>query len=203
MKWRIDDLPLYYKRTAGNSLKVDTLLTQQLNDGLRAQFGRRTIKEVVSDDRAQIMTALNKRADNSAKSLGIKVIDVRIKRIDLPEEVSNAVYERMRAERERVAKEHRSEGRAKAEAIRANADAQATVIVAGAKADANKLRAMGDQLAARVYANAYSKDAEFYAFMRSLYAYNASFSNKNDILVITPDSQYIQYFNYPNGKTKQ
>ena len=203
VKWRISDLPLYYKRTAGDSQKVDTLLTQQLNDGLRAQFGRRTIKEVVSDDRAQIMTALNKRADSSAKNLGIEVIDVRIKRIDLPEEVSNAVYERMRAERERVAKEHRSEGRAQAEAIRTNADAQATVIVAGAKADANKLRAAGDQTAAKIYADAYSKDAEFYTFMRSLSAYNASFAQKNDILVLTPDSQFFQYFNYPNGVKKQ
>lgn len=200
VKWRIDNLPLFYKRTAGNVERINTLLTQQLNDGLRAQFGRRTIREVVSDDREQIMTSLNKRADTSANGLGINVIDVRIKRIDLPEEVSNAVYDRMRAERERVAKEHRSEGRAKAEAIRAKADAEASIIVAGAKADANKERASGDQSAATIYADAYSKNPGFYAFLRSLQAYNQAFSNKKDILVLTPDSEFFQYFNYPSGK---
>lgn len=200
VKWRISNLSLYYKRTGGDAQKVGVLLDQQLNDALRAQFGRRTIQEVVSDDRAQIMTALNKRADDTAQSLGIDVIDVRIKRIDLPEEVSNAVYERMRAEREQSAKKHRSEGKAKAEAIRAQADAEATIIVAGAKAEANETRAIGDQLAAKIYADAYSKNVEFYAFLRSMNAYNASFSNKNDILVVTPDSAFFQYFNYPRGK---
>jgi len=202
VKWRIADLPLYYKRTAGDPSKVGVLLEQQLNDALRAQFGRRSIKEVVSDDRAEIMTALNKRADQSAQSLGIDVIDVRIKRIDLPEEVSNAVYERMRAERERVAKEHRSEGKAKSEAIRAQADAQATVIVAGAKKSANKLRANGDKEAAKIYAESYSKEPEFYAFMRSLHAYGESFRDKKDVLILTPDSNFFQYFNYPKGKKK-
>lgn len=206
VKWKIADLPLYYRRTAGNAARVSTLLSQQLNDALRAQFGRRNIREVVSDDREQIMSALNQRADSSAQDLGIEVVDVRIKRIDLPEEVSSAVYDRMRAERERVAREHRSQGKAQAEAIRAQADAQAAVIVAGAKAQANEMRAEGDQLAAKTYADAYSKNPEFYAFLRSLQAYNASFANKDDILVLTPDSQFFRYFNYSkmgNGKDSQ
>lgn len=195
VKWRINDLPLYYKRTNGNIQKVNTLLSQQLNGALRAQFGRRTIKEVVSDEREQIMHALSKKAAKTASSLGIQVVDVRIKRIDLPEEVSNAVYERMRAERERVAKEHRSEGRAKAEAIRAQADAEAAVIVANANATAQGLRAEGDAGAGKIYIAAYSKDATFYNFMRSLQAYTAAFSNKNDVLLLSPQGAFFQYFN--------
>jgi modulator of FtsH protease HflC len=199
VKWKISDLPLYFKRTAGNVQTINTLLSQQLNDALRAQFGRRTIKDVVSDEREQIMTALNSRADASAASLGIQIVDVRIKRIDLPEEVSNAVYDRMRAERERVAKEHRSEGRAKAEAIRAQADADAEVIIANARAQGNVFRAQGDAKAGKIYVEAYSKNPEFYAFLRSLQAYMQSFSHKSDILVLTPESQFFQYFNYQKG----
>jgi membrane protease subunit HflC len=199
VKWKISNVPLYYKRTSGNAERVSTLLTQQLNDSLRAQFGRRKIRDVVSDDREQIMSALNQKADLSAKKLGIEVVDVRIKRIDLPEEVSNAVYERMRAERERVAKEHRSQGKAKAEAVRALADAEATIIVAKAKAKGNELRAEGDSQSSKIYSDAYSRDSEFYAFLRSLQAYSQSFVNKQDILVITPDSQFFKYFNNPSS----
>jgi len=196
VKWRINDLALYYTRTGGDPQQANLLLEQQLNDGLRAQFGRRTISEVVSDDRATIMDTLGKQANDTAQRLGIKVVDVRIKRIDLPAEVSSAVFERMRAERERVATEHRSTGKANAEGIRANADADVTVIVATASAQAAAIRAQGDGQAAKIYADAYSKDADFFAFLRSLQAYKAVFSKpQNNLLVLKPDGQFFKYFN--------
>jgi len=194
VKWKIGDLPLYFTRTSGDERQARILLEQQLNDSLRAQFGRRTITEVIADDRTTIMNALLEQADETAKNLGIDVIDVRIKRIDLPEEVSNAILEQMRAERQKVASQHRSQGKADAEAIRATADAEATVIVATAKAEGSRLRGQGDGLAARIYGDAYSKDANFYAFYRSLEAYKESFKNKQDILVLKPDSQFFKYF---------
>ncbi len=199
-KWRIADLARYFTSTGGNELRAETLLEQKLNDGLRAQFGKRNISEVVSGERTDIMETLQQQANASAKSLGIKVIDVRIKRIDLPDEVSSAVYERMRAERERVATEHRAEGKSKAEAIRANADAKVTVILATARSHAKKVRGKGDAQAARIYANAYSKDADFFAFYRSLIAYRHSFAKRRDMLVLKPDSQFFRYFNDAEGK---
>lgn len=194
VKWRIRDLPLYYTRTGGNEQQAANLLQQQLNDSLRAEFGRRTIQEVVSDDRTEIMAALLKQADLSAEKLGISVVDVRIKQIDLPSQVRSAVFNRMRAERERVATENRSEGKATAEAIRANADANVTVTIAKAKANAAKIRAEGEAKAAAIYAEAFNKDPKFYAFYRSLNAYQNAFNNKNDILVLRPDSQFFEYF---------
>lgn len=193
-KWRIQDLALYFTRTGGKEQQTQILLEQQLNDGLRAEFGRRTIKDVISDDRAAIMDTLRNQANSTAKRLGLIVVDVRIKRIDLPPEVSSAIFDRMRAERERVATEHRAQGRARAEAIRANADANATVTVAQAKSDAARIRGEGDATAAQVYADAYNKDPNFYSFYRSLHAYKSIFSTKDDILVIKPDSQFFKYF---------
>ncbi len=195
VKWRISNPVLYYTRTSGNATKAQILLEQQLNDGLRAEFGRRTIAEVIADDRASIMDALNQQANQSAKTLGLQIVDVRIKRIDLPAEVSAAIFDRMRAERARVATEHRAQGRANAEAIRANADAQATIIVATTKADAMRIRGEADAQAAQIYAAAYNKDPSFYAFYRSLIAYKKSFASKQDILVLRPDSQFFKYFN--------
>ncbi len=194
-KWRITNLALYFTRTGGNIQQAQKLLEQQLNDGLRAEFGRRTISEVVSDDREGIMTRLRLQADKGARGLGLSIIDVRIKRIDLPNEVSAAVYQRMRAERERIATEHRAEGKAKAEAIRAQADANAVIIVATAKTDAAHARAEGDMQAAQIYADAYSRDANFYAFYRSLQAYKKTFANKSDIIVLPTDSAFLKYFN--------
>lgn len=195
VKWRIDNLPLYYTRTGGDPTQTNLLLEQQLNDGLRAQFGRRTISEVVSDDRTSIMDALSKQANETAQRLGISVVDVRIKRIDLPSEVSTAVFERMRAGRERVATEHRATGKANAEAIRANADAEATVTIATANAQAANIRSQGDAQAAKIYTDAYGKDVSFFAFLRSLTAYKAIFApNQNNILVLKPDGQFFKYF---------
>ena len=199
-KWRIDDLPLYYTTTSGNEARAQTLLEQKLNDGLRAQFGKRGISEVVSGERSDIMQTLQQQANASAKSLGIKVIDVRIKRIDLPDEVSSAVYDRMRAERERVATEHRAEGKAKAEVIRASADAKVTVILATSRSESKKIRGEGDAQAAKIYADAYNRDADFFAFYRSLLAYQQSFAKHRDMLVLRPDSQFFRYFNDAEGK---
>lgn len=201
VKWRINDLPLYYTRTGGGiEAQAEKLLRRQLDNALRAEFGRRTISEVVSDDRDDIMNSLRAEANKSAENLGLTVIDVRIKRIDLPEDVSGAVYARMRAEREQAARKIRSEGQADAEALRAQADAEALVTVATAQAEANTVRAQGDAVAAKIYADAYNKDKDFYAFYRSLLAYKSSFKNKQDFMLINPNSQFFKYFNDAKGQ---
>ncbi len=202
IKWRITDLSMYYQRALG---QAHTLLEQQLNDALRMEFGRRTINEVISDDRASIMEKLRELSNANAQNLGISIIDVRIKRIDLPEEVSAAIFEQMRAEREKAAGEHRANGKSAAEAIRANADANVTIIVASAKADAARIRAEGDMTAAKLYADAYTKDAAFYSFYRSLIAYKNTFASKQDLIILKPDSHFFKYFrnestNYKIGK---
>jgi membrane protease subunit HflC len=203
VKWRVNNLPVYYTRTNGDSHAAEVLLEQQINDGLRAQFGRRTIKEVVANERADIMELLRKKANQRAAELGIDVVDVRLKGIDLPDEVSAAVFERMRAERERVAAEHRSEGKAQAEAIRAQADANVTITLAKAKSEAIKLRGEGDAQAAKIYASAYNKDPKFYSFYQSLLAYGSAFKDKKDILVLSPDSQFFKYFNNIQGSATE
>lgn len=202
VKWRISNLALYFTRTSGNPNQASVLLEQQINDSLRAEFGRRKINEVISDDRVNIMDALNKQANDTAQKLGINVVDVRIKRIDLPTEVSTAVFERMRAERERVATEHRSTGKAQAEAIRAQADANATITVATAKEAAARIRSEGDALAAKIYADAYNQNSQFFAFYRSLDAYRKVYdkNNPNNILVLRPDSEFFKYFNNESGQ---
>ncbi len=203
VKWRITNLASYFTSTSGDSAQAEQLLTQQINGALRAQFGQRDIPDVVSDARSEIMSALSKSANVGAASLGIQVIDVRIKAIDLPDEVSSAVFNRMRAERTRVAAQHRSEGQAQAEAIQATADADATVIVAKANEQAAQLMAEGDKEAGKIYTQAYSKDPNFYAFYKSLQAYRQSFSNSNNnILVLSPNSDFFKYFNNPSGNNK-
>ncbi|MCD6044923.1 MAG: hflC [Gammaproteobacteria bacterium] len=203
VKWRIRNVPQFYKTTGGSIQNTDQLLEQQLNDALRAEFGRRTINEVVSDDRASIMQALNQKANEGAQKLGIDVVDVRIKGIDLPPEVSGSVFARMRAEREKVATELRAKGHAEGEAVRAKADAEATVIVATARKEANDIRAEGDGRAAKIYADAYTQDESFYSLYRSLEAYRRTFSNPKDIIVVTPQSQFFDYFNHSSkGATK-
>lgn len=198
VKWRIDDLGRYYKSTSGLSSNAAQLLVQQVNSSLRAEFGNRTIPEVVSDDRSQIMQSLRQAANKSAAPLGIEVIDVRIKTIDLPDEVSVAVFNRMRAERERVASEHRAEGKSAAAAIRAKADADVTVIKATALQQAAQLKANGDKVAAKIYADAYNKNPTFYAFYRSMLAYQETFK-KHDVLVLSPRSEFFKYMNSSAG----
>ncbi len=193
VKWRIVDFPTYYLRTSGSVDNARALLKQKVNNGLRTEFGNRTIKEIVSGDRSTIMQKALESAASSRADLGIEVVDVRIKAINLPTEVSNSIYERMRAERTAVAKEHRSQGQEQAEIIRATIDAKVTVMLAEAQKHAFTVRGEGDALAAQVYSDAYQKDAEFYSFYRSLEAYEKSFSSKNDIMVVKPDSDFFQY----------
>lgn len=193
VKWRIVDFPTYYLRTSGSVDNARALLKQKVNNGLRTEFGNRTIKEIVSGDRAMIMTKALESAKSSRADLGIEVVDVRIKAINLPTEVSNSIYDRMRAERTAVAKEHRSQGQEQAEIMRATIDAKVTVMLAEAQKQAFTVRGEGDALAAKVYATAYEKDAEFYGFYRSLEAYEKSFSSKNDIMVVKPDSDFFRY----------
>ena len=193
VKWRIADLAKYYKSTGGNFTRAKVLLQQQVNGSLRAQFGRRTISAVVSDQRSAIMLTLRHEADQSAAPLGVKVIDVRIKAIDLPTEVSSAVFSRMRAERQRVAAEHRAHGKSLAEAIRAKADAEVTVTIAKANQQAAQLRANGNKQAAQIYAQAYNDDPKFYAFYRSLQAYQNTFRKRSDVMVLSPHSRFFKY----------
>jgi len=195
-KWRIDNIPLYYTRTGGDSDQAKLLLQQKINDGLRAEFGRRALSDVISDAREEIMKKLQTEANNSARDLGIKIVDVRIKRIDLPAEVSASVFERMRAERELVAAKHRFDGKAAAEQIQAEADGKASVIIASAQAQAAKIRSEGEAQAAKIYADAYGKDPEFYEFYRSLEAYRAIFKNNDqNVIVLKPDNAFFKYFN--------
>jgi membrane protease subunit HflC len=197
-KWRIVDFSTYYLRTTGSIDNARALLKQKVNNGLRTEFGSRTIKEIVSGDRDAIMEKALVSAKSSREDLGIEVIDVRIKAINLPAEVSVSIYERMRAERTAVAKEHRSQGQEQSEIIRSTIDAKVTIMLATAQKNAQEIRGEGDALAAKVYADSYGQDAEFFNFFRSLEAYEASFSSKNDILVVKPDSDFFNYLK--NGK---
>lgn len=192
-KWRIVDFSTYYLRTSGSIENARALLKQKINNGLRTEFGSRTIKEIVSGDRDAIMAKALESAESSKEDLGIEVIDVRVKAINLPTEVSNSIYDRMRAERTAVAKEHRSKGQEQSEIIKATIDAKVTVMLANAQKEAFEIRGEGDALAAKVYADAYKKDAEFFTFYRSLQAYENSFNSKNDIMVVKPDNDFFHY----------
>ena len=193
VKWRIVNFSTYYLRTSGSIDNARALLKQKVNNGLRTEFGTRTITEIVSGDRDGIMAKALESAASSREELGIEVIDVRIKAINLPTEVSNSIFERMRAERTAVAKEHRSQGQEQSEIIRATIDAKVTVMLATAQKNAFEIRGDGDALAAKVYADSYGKDAEFYSFYRSLQAYETSFNSKSDIMVVKPDSDFFHY----------
>lgn len=195
VKWRISDVAQFYRSTGGSDAKTARLLAERTNTGLRNEFGKRTVKEVVSGERAEIMEKLSKVADQNANELGVEVIDVRIKQIDLPPEVSESVYGRMRAGRERVARDLRAKGAEAAERIRADADRQRTVILADAFGEAEKLRGGGDAKATEVFAKAYEQNAEFYAFYRRVSAYPTVFGGGTDILVLDPSSDFFQYFN--------
>ncbi|HEC18575.1 MAG TPA: protease modulator HflC [Gammaproteobacteria bacterium] len=194
VKWRIKDVANYYTATGGDAVTANLRLSQIIKDGLRGEFAKRTIKEAVSGERQEIMTLITKQANAEAEQFGIKIVDVRIKRIDFPPEISDSVFRRMRAERERVAKDLRSRGAESAEKIRAEADRQRTVIIADAFRDAERIRGEGDAAATEIYAKAYGKDLEFYSLYRSLNAYKRTFSSKEDVLVIEPDSEFFKYF---------
>ncbi|MGY1490657.1 protease modulator HflC [Methylobacillus pratensis] len=193
IKWRIVDPAKYYVSVKGDELQAERRLSQTVNDGLRAEFGKRTIHEVVSGERSKIMEILRQRADRDSRQMGIQVLDVRLRRVDLPQEVSESVYQRMEAERKRVANELRSRGAGEAEKIRADADKQREVIIAEAFSEAQKIKGEGDAKAAEVYSQAYSKNPEFYAFYRSLDAYRNSFKSKSDVMVLDPGSDFFKY----------
>lgn len=201
-KWKISDLPLYYQRTGAFVNRAQMLLQQKINDALRAAIGNHTIKEIISGERMNIMDLLKEQANIGAKTLGIRVMDVRILAIDLPQEVRESVYQRMASEREQVAAKHRSQGKAQAESIRADADARVAVTLARAKAKTQKVRAQGDMEAAGIYTKAYSKDPKFYEMYRSLEAYREVFRNKDTIMVLRPNSQFFKYFIQGKAKAK-
>ncbi|HEY9198033.1 MAG TPA: protease modulator HflC [Gammaproteobacteria bacterium] len=198
VKWRIDDVTRFYTAVGGDELQARLRLDQIIKDGMRGEFSKRTINEVVSGERGQVMKVLTGNASQQAKELGITIIDVRIKRIDLPADVNSAVYRRMEAERTRVAKDFRSRGFEASERIRADADRQREVMLAEAYRDAERVRGEGDARSAEIYASAFEKNADFYAFYRSLHAYRASFGS-NDLLVIEPDSEFFKYFKGEQG----
>lgn len=193
IKWRIVDPNLYYISVGGDEARARTRLSQTVNAGLREEFGKRLVHDVISGERDKIMDQMREKADIDARRIGVQIVDVRLKRVELPEEVSGAVYSRMEAERKRVANELRSEGAAEAEKIRADADRQREVIVAEAYRDAQKIKGEGDAKAAAAYAEAFGKNPEFYAFYRSLEAYRGSFANKSDVLVVEPSSDFFKY----------
>ena len=194
VKWRINDVANYYTATGGDALTTNLRLSQIIKDGLRGEFAKRTIQEAISGERAEIMDIITEVGNKEAQAFGIEIVDVRIKRVDFPPEISDSVYNRMRAERQRVAKDLRSHGAEAAEKIKAEADRQRTVILADAYRDAEKIRGEGDAAATDIYAKAYGKDVEFYSLYRSLNAYKKSFSHKSDMLVIEPDSEFFKYF---------
>ncbi|RUO56486.1 protease modulator HflC [Pseudidiomarina homiensis] len=201
VKWRISDFATYYLSTnGGNQAQAEALLTRRVNSGLRAEFGSRTIKEIVSGERDNLMREALIRGADSAQELGIEVIDVRVMQINLPTEVSQSIFQRMRAEREAVAREHRSEGREQAEFIRADVDARVTVMLADAERQSRQLRGEGNAEAAGIYAEAYQQDPEFFQFLRSLQAYETSFARGNDVIVLEPDSDFFKYLKNISGE---
>ncbi|NTV95641.1 MAG: protease modulator HflC [Thiobacillus sp.] len=202
VKWRIFDVQKFYVSFAGDEQRALNRLAQTVNDGMRAEFGKRTVHDVVSGERDDIMEKLRASADIDARRFGVQVMDVRIKRVELPSEVSESVYRRMEAERKRVANELRSTGSAEAEQIRADADKQREVIIAEAYRDAQKLKGDGDAKAAAIYAAAYTKNPEFYAFYRSMESYKASFKDKSDVMVLQPNSDFFRYMKSPRGTAK-
>ena len=200
VKWRIVDVVQYYISVGGDEARTRIRLAQTVNDNLRAEFGKRTIHEVVSGERDRVMDLMREKVDADARKIGVQVLDVRIKRVDLPQEVSEAVYRRMEAERKRVANELRSLGFAESEKIRADADRQREVIVAEAYRDAQRIKGQGDARAAATYAQAFQQNPEFYAFYRSLEVYRQSLKTKSDVLVLDPSSDVFKYLKSPSGK---
>ncbi len=201
IKWRIKDVDTYYRTTSGDERLAADRLGQRVADGLRNQFGRRTLHDVVSGQRDELMAELKTTINESANTLlGIEVVDIRVKRIDFPPEVSQSVFARMAADREKEAREYRAQGKEQSEVIKADADRQKVVLEANAFRDAERLRGEGDAKAAAIYASAYNKDPEFYAFTRSLNAYKKSFSGKEDLMVLDPKSDFFRYLNDPQGK---
>ena len=202
VKWRIVDVKQYYVSVQGDESLARVRLTQAVNGSLREEFGKRTIHEVVSGERDKIMDLMREKADQTSREIGVQVLDVRLKRVDFTPEISESVYGRMQAERKRVANELRSTGFAEAEKIRADADKQRQVVIAEAYRDAQRLKGDGDAKASAIYARAFERNPEFYAFYRSLEAYRQSFRNKADLLILEPTSEFFKYLKSPAGRAK-
>ena len=198
--WRIDDVRRFYTAVMGDERNARQRLEQIVKDGMRGLFSKRTVNEVVSGERSTIMKALVADASTQAEEIGIQIVDIRVKRVDLPAEVSNSVFRRMQAERARVAKEFRSQGAEEAEKIRADADRQRQVLIAEAYSEAEQIRGQGDATAAEVYAKAYGADEDFYAFFRSMQAYRQSFDSGNDMMLLEPEGEFFEYFSGAKGK---
>lgn len=199
-KWRVSNPAQFFRSTGGSVSRTSRLLSERINTSLRDEFGKRTIQEVVSEDRSELMAQLNREIDLKVNELGVEVIDVRVKKIDLPPEVSESVYSRMRAERERVASDLRAKGAEAAERIQADADRQRTVTLADAYKESEQYRGEGDAKAADIYAQAYGKDPDFYAFYRSLNAYRSAFGGNGDMMVLKPDSEFFRFFRSQSGE---
>ncbi|GFO71989.1 membrane protease subunit HflC [Bathymodiolus japonicus methanotrophic gill symbiont] len=194
VKWRIGDVTTFYTSVAGDTYQANVRLDQIIKDAFRSQFSKRDIKELVSTDRRAVREALIANTASAAANLGIEIVDVQVKRIDLPKEVSQSVYSRMEAERARVAREFRSQGSEAAERVRADADKQKEIILANAYRDAEVAKGQGDATASEIYAKAYGEDIEFYAFYRSMAAYKETFANSGNLMVTEPDSDFFKYF---------
>jgi modulator of FtsH protease HflC len=197
VKWRVIDVRQYYVSVRGDPTAAEARISQTVNDALRAEFAKRTVHDVVSGERQQIMDTVADKVDKDVKNIGVEVVDVRLKRVDLVPEISSDVYRRMESERKRVANELRSTGSAEGEKIKADADRQKQVIVAEAYRDAQRIKGEGDAQAARIYAEAYGRNAEFYSFYRSLEAYRAALRNKGDVMVLEPSSDFFKYLKSP------
>ena len=197
VKWRVIDVRQYYVSVRGDSVAAEARISQTVNDALRAEFAKRTVHDVVSGERDKIMETVADKVDKDVKGIGVEVVDVRLKRVDLVPEISSDVYRRMESERKRVANELRSTGTAEGEKIKAEADRAKQVIVAEAYRDAQRIKGEGDAQAARIYAEAFGKNPEFYSFYRSLEAYRASLRNKSDVMVLEPSSDFFKYLKSP------
>lgn len=194
VKWRVLDVEQFYKSVGGNEGAAVARLKQTINDGLRAEFGQKTVSDVVSGQRDQVMEIVRQRANLDAQKIGIEIMDVRLKRVDFPDKISASVFERMNSERKTVASQLRSEGAGEAERIRADADRQREVLLAEAYSKAQTMKGEGDAKAGAIYAAAYGKNPEFYAFWRSMDAYKQTMKNKSDVLVLDPSSEFFKYF---------
>ena len=202
VKWRVIDVKQYYVSVRGDSIAAEARISQTVNDALRAEFAKRTVHDVVSGEREQIMSTVADKVDSDVKNIGVEVVDVRLKRVDLVPEISSDVYRRMESERKRVANELRSTGQAEGEKLKAEADRQRQVVVAEAYRDAQKVKGEGDAQAARIYAEAFGKNTEFYAFYRSLEAYRSSLRSRSDVLILEPNSEFFKYLKNPNRGAK-
>ena len=201
VKWRITDVRQYYVSVQGDEFRAATRIKQTISDGLQAEFGRRTVHDVVSGQREEIMAEVRQKAGVDLKRIGVEIIDVRLKRVDLPQDVSESVYGRMQAERKRIANEQRSTGAAEAEKIRADADRQREVILAEAYRDAQRVRGEGDAKSAGIYAAAFSQNPEFFSFYRSMEAYRSTFRGRNDLMLLEANSDFLRYFRDSLGKS--